>query len=175
MRHGLSSCTAQTRFYFTIMSQRTYNAYLRYEAIRREESTSSAVNAEVLTRPRAELIIAAAAPAAPPAPPAATAVKIPARGRTAAMVAAERHAEAERAFVRANASMERAELRHQSTVVEAREEQQTRERERVVSEQGAARRRQAEDAAEASRQMSLDNLISISKGPVSASINEFRR
>jgi hypothetical protein len=71
--------------------------------------------------------------------------------------------------------MERAELRHQSTVVEAREEQQTRERQRVVSEQGAARRRQAEDAAEASRQMSLDNLISISKGPVSASINEFRR
>jgi len=172
MRHGLSSCTAQTRFYFTIMSQRTYNAYLRYEAIRREESTSSAVNAEVLTRPRAELIIAAAAPAAPAA---ATAVRIPARGRTAAMVAAERHAEAERAFVRANASMERAELRHQSTVVEAREEQQTRERQRVVSEQGAARRRQAEDAAEASRQMSLDNLISISKGPVSASISEFRR
>ena len=147
---------------------RTYEAYLRYEALRREESTRE----EALTRPRAEIIIAAAAPAAPAA---ATAVRIPARGGTAAMVATERHAEAESAIVRAHVSMERAELRNRLTVVEAREEQQTRERERVVSEQGAARRRQAEDAAKAMGQMSLEHLISISKGPVSASINEFRR
>ena len=150
---------------------RTYEAYLRYEALRREESTRE----EALTRPRAEIIIAAAAPAAPAAPAAATAVRIPARGGTAAMVAAERHAEAESAIVRAHVSMERAELRNRLTVVEAREEQQTRERERVVSEQGAARRRQAEAAAKAMGQMSLEHLISISKGPVSASINEFRR
>ena len=55
-----------------------YDVYLRYEALRREESPRSAEHAVVLSRPRAELIVAAATSAAATTAAAAAAASIPA-------------------------------------------------------------------------------------------------
>jgi len=55
-----------------------YDVYLRYEALRREESPRSAEHAVVLSRPRAELIVAAATSAAATTAAAASAASIPA-------------------------------------------------------------------------------------------------
>merc|ERR1711918_285228 len=87
--------------------------------------------------------------------------------KTVAMVTAERRSKVELMSSRAIATMERAEHQHQSSLAHLRDEQQMRERERIVSEQAAARRKDAEDAAQETRQASLDFLVEIAKGPVS--------